>query len=88
MTVAAVRAGGAINPTAVTAIAGVTNNNQLKAIRGSRRNDGGGASGDSGDGNGNSNSNEIGNGDSNDVYADVLCTLLKVFFSPLSALAE
>jgi hypothetical protein len=41
----------------VTAMAGGTNNNQLKAMGSSRRNGSGGGSGDGGNGNGNSNSN-------------------------------
>jgi hypothetical protein len=65
----------------VTAMAGGTNNNQLKAIRGSRRNCGGGNSGDSGDGNGDSNCNQDGNGDSNVANADALCTPLEAIFA-------
>jgi hypothetical protein len=57
MTVAAVRAAGATKTTTVTAMAGGTNNNQLKAIRGSRRNGGGIGSRDSGNDDRNSNSN-------------------------------
>jgi hypothetical protein len=56
MTVAAVRAAGATKTTMVTAMAGGTNNNQLKTRRGSGRNGGGGDSGDGGNGDGNSNS--------------------------------
>ncbi len=41
----------------VTAMAGGTNNNQLKARRGSGRNGGGSGSGDSGNGDKNSDSN-------------------------------
>ncbi len=54
---AAVRAAGAIKTTTVTAMAGGTNNNQLKARRGSGRNGRGGNSGDGGNGDGNSDSN-------------------------------
>ncbi len=50
------RAAGATKTTMVTAMAGGTNNNQLKAGRGSRRNDGGGGSGSGNGGNGNRNS--------------------------------
>ncbi len=51
------RAARAAKTSMVTAMAGGTNNNQLKAIRGSRRNGGSGGSGDSDNGNRNSNSN-------------------------------
>jgi hypothetical protein len=57
MAVAAVRAAGATKTTMVTAMAGGTNYNQLKARRGSGRNGGGGGSGNGGNGDGNSNSN-------------------------------
>jgi hypothetical protein len=48
-----------------TAMGRGTNNNQLKAIRGSKRNGGGSGSGDGGEGNVNNDSNKDGNGDSN-----------------------
>ncbi len=51
------RAAGATKTTMVTAITGGTNNNQLKAIRGSRRYGSGGGSGDGGNGDRDSNSN-------------------------------
>ncbi len=51
------RAARATKTTMVTAMAGGTNNNQLKARRGSRRNSVGSDSEDGGNGNGNSNSN-------------------------------
>ncbi len=51
------RAAGATKTTTVTAMSGGTNNNQLKAIKGSGRNGGGGGSGDGGNGNGNRDSN-------------------------------
>jgi hypothetical protein len=58
MTVAAVRAVGATKTTStVTAMAGGTNKNQLKARRGSGRNSGGNGSSDGGNGDRNSNSN-------------------------------
>jgi hypothetical protein len=53
MTVVAVRAAGATKTNTVTAIGGGTNNNQLKAIRGRKRN----GSSDGGEGDVNSNSN-------------------------------
>jgi hypothetical protein len=86
--VAAVNAAGATKTTMVTAMGGGTNNNQLKAIRGSKRNGGGGGSGDSGNGNVNSNSNQDGDGDSGDAGPDALCTPPKAIFAPPSALAE
>ncbi len=51
-----------------------TNNNQLKAIRGSKRNRCGGSSGDGGEGNVNNDSNQDGDGDSDDADPDSLCT--------------
>ncbi len=51
-----------------------TNNNQLKAIRGSKRNSGGGDSGDGSKGNVNNDSNRDGNGDSDDADPDSLRT--------------
>jgi hypothetical protein len=57
MTVVTVRVAEATKTTMVTAIAGDTNNNQLKARRVSGRNGGGGNSGDGSNGGGNSNSN-------------------------------
>jgi hypothetical protein len=58
----------------VTAMGRGTNNNQLKAIRGSKRNGCGGGSGDGGEGNVNNNSNQDGNSDSNDANPDSLRT--------------
>ncbi len=57
MTVAAVRAVGATKTTMVTAMAGGTNNNQLKARRGSRINGRGSNSSNGGNSDGNSDSN-------------------------------
>jgi hypothetical protein len=54
-----------------------TNNNQLKAIRGSKRNGCGGGSGDGGKGNVNNNSNQDGDGDSDNADPDSLRTPLK-----------
>ncbi len=51
-----------------------TNNNQLKAIRGSKRNGCGGGSGDGGEGDVNNDSNRDGNGDSDDADPDSLHT--------------
>ncbi len=51
-----------------------TNNNQLKAIRASKRNGCGGGSGDGGKGDINNGSNRDGDGDSNDADPDSLCT--------------
>ena len=51
-----------------------TNNNQLKAIRGSKRNVCSGGSGDGGKGDINNDSNQDGNGDSNDANPDSLRT--------------
>ncbi len=65
-----------------------TNNNQLKAIRGSKRKGGSGGSGDSSEGNVYSDSNQDGNGDSNDTNPDALRTPPKAIFAPPSALAE
>jgi hypothetical protein len=56
----------------VTAMGGGTNNNQLKAIRGSKRNGGSNGSDEGGNGNMNSNSNQDGNGDSNNTDPDAL----------------
>ncbi len=50
------------------------NNNQLKAIRGSKRNGCGSGSGDGGEGNVNNDSNRDGDGDSNDADPDSLRT--------------
>ncbi len=58
----------------MTAMGRGTNNNQLKAIRGSKRNGGGGGSGDGGEGNVNNDSNHDGDGDSNDANPDSLRT--------------
>ncbi len=74
------RAAEATKTTTVTEMAGGTNNNLLKAIRGSGRNGCGGGSGDSGDGNVNSDSNQDGNGDSNHADADAIRTPLEAFF--------
>jgi hypothetical protein len=52
-----VRAAGATKTTMVTAMGGRTNNNQLKAIRGSKRNGGSGSSSDGSNGNVNRDSN-------------------------------
>ncbi len=57
-----------------TAMGRGTNNNQLKAIRGSKKNVGGDGSGDGGKGNVNNDSNQDGDGDSNDADPDSLCT--------------
>ncbi len=51
-----------------------TNNNQLKAIRGSKRNGGGRGSGDGGKGNVNNERNRDGDGDSDDANPDSLRT--------------
>jgi hypothetical protein len=51
-----------------------TNNNQLKAIRGSKRNGCGRGSGDGGKGDVNNDSNRYGDGDSNDTDPDSLRT--------------
>jgi hypothetical protein len=75
--VVAVRAVGATKTTVVTAMVEGTNNNQLKAIRGSGRNSGGGGSGGGGVGNQNSNSNGNRNRYRNDIDANTLCTPLK-----------
>jgi hypothetical protein len=83
-----VRAAGATKTTMVTAMGGGTNNNQLKAIRGSKRNGSGGGSGDGGEGDANSDSNQDGDGDSADTNPDALRTPPKAIFAPLSALAE
>ncbi len=85
---AAVRAAGATTAIAVTAMAGGTNNNQLKTIRCSRRKDGGSSSSDGGNSNGNSNSNGNGDGGSDDTDANALRTLVKAFFALPSALTE
>ncbi len=58
----------------MTAMGRGTNNNQLKAVRGSKRNGCGGGSGDGGEGNVNNDSNQDGDGDSNDANPDSLCT--------------
>ncbi len=57
-----------------TAMGRGTNNNQLKAIRGSKRNGCGGNSGDGGKGDVNNNSNQDGDSDSDDANPDSLCT--------------
>ncbi len=54
-----------------------TNNNQLKAIRGSKRNGCGGGSGDGGKGNVNNDSNQDGDGDSDNADPDSLRTPFK-----------
>ncbi len=51
-----------------------TNNNQLKAIRGSKRNGCGGGSSYGGKGDVNNDSNQDGNGDSDDADPDSLRT--------------
>jgi hypothetical protein len=51
-----------------------TNNIQLKAIRGSKRNGCGGGSGDGNKGNVNNNSNQDGDGDSDNADPDSLRT--------------
>jgi hypothetical protein len=81
MTVAAVRAARATKTTTMTAIGGCINNNQLMAIRGSKRNGGGDGSGDSGDGNVNSDINPYGDDDSNDANPDALRTPPEAFFA-------
>jgi hypothetical protein len=88
MTVVAVRAAGATKTTMVTAMGGGTNNNQLKAIRGSERNGCSGGSGDGGEGDVNSDSNQDGIGDSNNANPDALHTPPEAIFAPPSALAE
>ncbi len=85
---AAVRSAGATKTTTVIAMGRGTNNNQLKAIRGSERNGGGSGSGDGSGGNVNSDSNQDGNRDSNDANLDALRTHPKAIFAPPSALAE
>ncbi len=62
--------------------------NQLKAIRGSERNSGGGGSGDGSNGDVNSDSNRDGDGDSNDANPDALHTPPNANFALSSALAE
>jgi hypothetical protein len=57
-----------------TAMGRGTNNNQLKAIKGSKRNGCSGGSGDGSKGNINNNSNQDGDGDSDDADPDSLCT--------------
>ncbi len=57
-----------------TAIGRGTNNNQLKAIRGSKRNGGGDGIGDGGEVDVNNDNNQDGNGDSNDANPDSLRT--------------
>jgi hypothetical protein len=74
MTVVPVRAAGA---TKTALVAGGTNNNQLKARRGSGRNGGGSGSNDGGNSDGNSNINQDGGGNSNDTDADALRTPLE-----------
>ncbi len=64
------RAAGATKTTTVTEMGGGTNNNRLKAIRGSERDGGGGGSGDGGNGVVNSDSNRDGDGDSDDADPD------------------
>jgi hypothetical protein len=58
----------------VTAIGRGTNNNQLKAIRGSKRHGGGGSIGDGGEGDINNDSNRDGDGDSDNADPDFLRT--------------
>jgi hypothetical protein len=58
----------------VTAMGRGTNNNQLKAIRGSKRNGYGGGSGDGSKGDVNNDSNRDGDGDSNNPDPDSLRT--------------
>jgi hypothetical protein len=86
--VATVRAAGATKTTTVTAIERGTNNNQLKAVRGSKRNSSGGDSGDGSKGNINRDRNQDGNGDSNDADPDTLRTPPEAMFAPPSALGE
>ncbi len=57
-----------------TAMGRGTNNNQLKAIRGSKGNGCGGGSGDGGEGDVNNDSNRDGDGDSDDANPDSLRT--------------
>jgi hypothetical protein len=57
-----------------TAMGRGTNNNQLKAIRGSKRNGCGGGSSDGGEGDVNNDSNQEGDGDSNNADPDFLRT--------------
>jgi hypothetical protein len=86
--VAEVRAARATKTTTVSEMEGGTNNNQPKALRGSKGNGGGGGSGDGGEGNVNNNSNQDGDGDSNNTDPDTLRTPPKAVFAPPSALAE
>ncbi len=65
---------GGNKDTMATAMGRGTNNNQLNAIRGSKRNGCGGGSGDGGEGDMNNDSNRDGNGDSDDADPDSLCT--------------
>jgi hypothetical protein len=58
----------------VTAMGRSTNNNQLNAIRGSKRNGCGRGSGDGGEGNVNNDSNQDGDSDSDDANPDSLRT--------------
>ena len=74
MTVAVVRASGATKTTTVSEMEGGTNNNQPKALRGSKGNGGGGGSGDGGEGNLNNDSNRDDDGDSDDADPDALRT--------------
>jgi hypothetical protein len=69
-------------------MAGGSNNNQQKAIKGSGRNGGSSGSGDSNNGNKNSNSIRNSDGDSDDANPNALHTPLEAMFAPLSALAE
>ncbi len=82
------RAAGTTKTAMVTAMGGGTNNNQLKAIRGSRRNGSSGGNGDGGKGDVNSDSNQDGDSDSNNANPDTLRTPFKAIFAPPSALAE
>ena len=72
----------------MTAMGWGTNNNQLKTIRGSKRNSSSGGSGDGGKGNVNNDSNQDGNGDSKEADPDALRTPPKAIFALPSALAE
>jgi hypothetical protein len=58
----------------VTAMGEGTNNNQLNAIRGSKRNGGSGGSSDGGEGDVNNNSNQDDDGDIGDANPDALRT--------------
>ncbi len=85
---AAVRAAGATKTTTVTAMGGGTNNNQPKAMRGSKRNGVSSGSSDSGEGDVIRDIHQDGNDDSDDADPVALRTPPEAMFAPPSALAE